>query len=193
VGNLNSLLWGGIDHRVSTLRVLLGTEELLLAVLSLLLLLDKVAKSAAPGLGEIREAVSLEVILGPELSALHGLWNAVEADAGSGDEEKARGVDWFVSLKATILLVAMVNLAKGYARAAVGEQAGVNRIAAAEESRGPVLSITSALGVDDLASIAENVVEPVLPVIDILVVNGATLGWSWSWRSNGMINWAVHF
>jgi hypothetical protein len=40
-----------------------------------------------------------------------------------------------------------------------------------------VSSISIALGVDDLAGIAKNVVEPVLPVLDITVVDGATLGW----------------
>jgi len=181
VVNLNVLFArSSIHHGVSTVVVLLSTQEGLLLVVSLLLLLDEIAESAAAGLEDIGDAVSLEVVLGTELSTLHSLWDPVETDASGSNEEKARGVDWLVSLEGAVLLVPVVDLAKGDTWAAVGNQASVDWVAASKEARGPVRSLSSALGVDHVAGIAQNVVEAVLPVIDILVVDWAWLGWS-SW------------
>jgi len=171
------------------LRVLLSAKEILLTGLGLLLLLDQVAESAAAGLEDIGDTVSLEVVLLPKLHALHGFWDPVETNTSGSEEEKARGVDRFISLEATVLLITMMDLAKGDTRAAVGDQAGIDGAAAAKETRRPVLSITTCLGVDDIARVGENVVEPVLPLLDIIVVNWTRLGWS-----NGLlIYWGVHF
>jgi hypothetical protein len=89
VGDLDSLLWGGIDHGVATLGVLGSTEKLLLAVIALLLLLGQVAENAAPGLGQVGDAISLEVVLAADIGTLHGLWDAVETNASGSKEEKA--------------------------------------------------------------------------------------------------------
>jgi hypothetical protein len=66
---------------------------------------------------------------------------------------------------------------------------GVDRGAAAKEGIVPWLGVCRALGVDNLAGIAENVVESVLPVLDIMVVDWASLGWV----SSILINWSGHF
>jgi len=189
VGDLDGLLRSGIDHRVATLGVLSSAKKLLLAVGTLLLLLGQVAKSAAPCLGQVGETVTLEVVLATNIGALHGLRDAVETDAGGGKEKQARGVDWLVSLKGAILAVTMMNLAEGHTWAAVGDEAGVNWVAAAKEGLAPFLGVHTALGVDDLAGIAKNVVESVLPVLDIVVVDWTRLGRV----GRVLINWGGHF
>jgi len=197
VANLNILFSrSSIHHAVSTIAVLLSAKEGLFLVDGFLFLLDEIAESTAAGPEDVGNTITLEVVLGTKLSALHGLWNPMETDAGSGNEEKARSVDWLISFEGAILLVPVVNLAKGDTWAAVGDQAGVNGVAASKEARGPVCGINTALGVDNLAGIAQDVVEAVLPLIDILVVDWALLGWSsWEislWRHGRVIHWRGH-
>jgi hypothetical protein len=96
---LNGLFWSwGIGHGVTSLGVLLSTKELLFTDRGLLLLLDQVAESAAAGLEDISDAVSLEVVLLSEFLALHCLWNPVETDTSGGNEEKA--LVWIRQFKA---------------------------------------------------------------------------------------------
>ena len=78
---------------------------------------------------------------------------------------------------------------------------GINRRAAGEEAVGPLLGVLWALGVDGLASIAQDVVESLLPVVDIVVADGASGiagSWSsWGWSLLGwdgrLIHWSRHY
>lgn len=67
-------------------------------------------------------------------------------------------------------------LAEGDARNAACDQAGIDRSEAREERIVPALSIRPGLGIDVLAGPGEDIIEAVLPVIDIFVVDGTTLG-----------------
>jgi hypothetical protein len=66
-----------------------------------------------------------------------------------------------------------MRLAKGHARQAAGNEAGVDRVEAVEETGEPGLRALGRLGVDDLGGLGEEVVEAVLPVLDVTVVDGA--------------------
>jgi hypothetical protein len=59
-----------------------------------------------------------------------------------------------------------------------------NGHAASEEVVGPFLRTLWALVVDSSAGITQNLVEAVLPVIYIIVVDWASVSWSWSWSTN---------
>jgi len=177
VRDLDLLLRGTIVHG-GGLGVLLGTLELLLAELRFLLLLGQIAESAAAGEEDVSDTIALEVVFSANVGALHGLGDPVETDAGRGEEEEARGVDGLIALHVAILAVPVVGLAKGDAWAAVGHHAEVNGAAASKDGIPKVLGLGAGFAVDDLAGIAENVVEPVLPVLDIVVVDGASLGGS---------------
>jgi len=186
VGDLDLLLRSTVVHRVARVGVLLGTLELLLTGLSLLLLLGKIAEGAAAGEEDISDAVSLEVVLAADIGALHGLRNPVETNASRGKEEEARGVDGLIALHVAILAIPVVGLAEGDAWAAVRHQAEVDGAAASENLVMEVLGVGWGLGVDHLAGVAENMVEPVLPVLDIMVIDWAGLGY-------GLVNGSSHF
>jgi len=149
--------------------------ELLLTGGRLLLLLNKIAKRAAAGNGDVLEAAALEVIFAPDVGALERFRNPVETEASRGREKKAGGVDWLVALKGAVLASAVVNLAEGYARQAVGEQARVDRAAAAEEARAPLTGISWA-GSSDLVGVGESIIEAGLPVLNIMRVDETRLG-----------------
>jgi len=119
-----------------------------------------------------------------DIHTLHGLWDPMKTEAHRGKEEQARSVDWLISLHVTVLARSVVGLAEGDTRAAVGHQASFNGHAASEEVVGPFLRTLWALVVDGSAGIAQNLVEAVLPVIDIMVVDWASVSWSWSWGTN---------
>jgi hypothetical protein len=77
----------------------------------------------------------------------------------------------------------------------------VNGGAAAKEGVGPWLSISSTLGIDSFTGVAQNVVEAILPVLDISVIYGTSAvgsGWSSSRSSNwsltiwGLFHWGRH-
>jgi len=87
-----NLVLGGIRHRLAL--VLggdgpIGGSQLLLAQLGLLVLLNEIAKGAAARRGDVSDAVTLEVVLAADLSALHRLRDPVETDACRGKEEQA--------------------------------------------------------------------------------------------------------
>jgi len=170
---------------------------LLLTNLGLLLLLHQVAESTAAGRGDVSDAGTLKVVLAADITALHGFRDPVKTEAHRGEEEKARSVDWLISLHVTVLTGTVVSLAECHTWYAIRDQAGVNGRAAGEEAVGPILGVLRALGVDGLASIAQDVVEAFLPVVDIVVVNRAGIGWStinWSLLGwDGLINWSRHF
>lgn len=84
-----------------------------------------------------------------------------------------RGVDGLPALHAAILADAVMRLAKGDAGQAPCHQAGVDGVEAAKEGRAPGLGALGRLGVDVLAGFSQDLVEAVLPVLDIAVVDGA--------------------
>jgi hypothetical protein len=51
-----------------------------------------------------------------------------------------------------------------------------------------------ALGVDGLASVAQDMVEAFLPVIDIVVIDRTSIGGlGWTWLNWSLIDWSRHF
>jgi len=175
---------------------ILLAAQLFLLVLGFLFLLDQVAESTAAGGGNVGDAGSLEVVLVADVHSLHGFWHPVETEAHGGKEEKARGVDGLVALHVAVLAGSVVGFTKGDAWAAVGYQAGINGAAAAKEAVAPRLSTLWTLGVDSLSSIAQDLIEAVLPVIDIIIIDrtsGVMLNWSSSWGgSDLLIDWSRH-
>jgi len=166
----------------------------LLAVLRFLLLLNQVAKSAAAGSGDIGDAGTLEVVLAADICTLHGFWDPVKTKAHGGKEEKARGVDWLITLHVAILAGTVMGLAESDAWNAVSDQASVNRREAGEKAVAPVLGVLWALGVDGLASVAQDMVEAFLPVVDIVVTDRTSIGGlGWTWLNWSLIDWSRHF
>jgi len=97
-----------------------------------------------------------------------------------------------------------MRLSEGNARQAAGNEAGINRVEAVEETGEPGLRALRRLGVDDLGGLGEEVVEAVLPVLDVTVVDGAGLrgagsgGGSWWGGSAGLgldsgLDWGGHY
>ena len=68
-----------------------------------------------------------------------------------------------------------MSLAKGDAGEAPGDQAGVDGAAAAEEGVVPGLRSLRRLGVDMLAGTGEDVVDAVLPLVEVIVVDGTVV------------------
>lgn len=85
------------------------------------------------------------------------------------------GIDGLISLKVGILPHTVMRLAKGNTGQAAGNETRVNRVEAVEETGEPRLRALRRLGVDDLGGLGKEVVEAVLPVLDIVVVDGAGL------------------
>lgn len=71
----------------------------------------------------------------------------------------------------------MVRLAKGDARQAVRDEAQVDGAAAAEQGVVPWLGGRGRGTLDVLRGLGEHGVEALLPVLDIVVVDGAGGGW----------------
>jgi len=159
-----------VDHRLTAL-VLRITSLLLLAEFRLLLLLDKIAESAATRDGDVSDAGTLEVILSADFGTLHGLRNPVETEAGRATEEKARGIDGLIALHVGVLASTVVGLAESNTWQAPSNQAGVNWVEAAEETAVPGPGIFRALGVDVLAGLRDHFVKPLAPVVNILLIN----------------------
>lgn len=68
-----------------------------------------------------------------------------------------------------------MGLAEGDTRDTAGDGTGVDGVEAAEEGRGPRLSVGGRLGVDMLAGAGKDIVEAVLPVLHVVVVNGTVV------------------
>ena len=68
---------------------------------------------------------------------------------------------------------AVVRLTKGDAGQAVGDEAGVDGVEAVEEAGEPAAGALRGLGVDVLARAREDVVEAVLPGVEVGGVDGA--------------------
>ena len=64
-----------------------------------------------------------------------------------------------------------MRLTEGNARNAAGDQASIDRVEALEETRVPRLGLRRGLGVDVLAGARQDIVESVLPVLEVVVVN----------------------
>lgn len=75
----------------------------------------------------------------------------------------------------------MVRLAKCHAWTAVGHAAEVDWGEAAEEGLVPRLCGRRGLGLDDFAGLGEHFVQPALPLVDVVVVDGARAGLSLGW------------
>jgi hypothetical protein len=146
------------------------------AVSSLLIGLHQCAARAAERRQKILDAAALEVVLLANVLALHGSGNPVDTEAWGAAEEEARSVDGLVAIEITVLAQTVVSLAEGNARNAASDQACVDWGEAREEGWEPALSSLVGARVDVLARSGENIVEAVLPVIDILVIDGTALG-----------------
>lgn len=68
-----------------------------------------------------------------------------------------------------------MSLAKGDTRNTAGDQAGIDGGEAAKEGVVPGLGRLGRLGVDMLARTGEDVVEAVLPLVEVVVVNGTVV------------------
>lgn len=168
----------------------------------LLLLLHQIAQSAAAGSRNIRQAVALEVVLGSQVGALHRERDPVAADAAGGADQQAlfgfnkhaivylwgwcayRSIDGLIPGQVDILPKPVMGFSKCHAGKAVCHAAQVDRGEAAEEGFMPWLGGRGRLGVDDLARLGEDHVEAVLPLGDVVVVDGAG-GWGWGRHYDG--------
>lgn len=83
-----------------------------------------------------------------------------------------RSIDRFIALQAAVFPKTVMGLAKRHARDAASYSAKVNRAEAAEEAIMPRLgSLGMRLGVDVFTRTGENVIETVLPLVEVVVVN----------------------
>jgi hypothetical protein len=93
-----------------------------------------------------------------------------------GNEDKTyRGVDGLIASKVTALAKTVMSLAEGDARKAPGDQASVDGAAAAEEGVVPRLRSLRGLGVDVLAGTGDDIVDTVLPLVEVIVVDGTVV------------------
>jgi hypothetical protein len=146
-----------------------------IAVGSLLLLLDKIAATAAAGGGNVDQAAALEVVLLSDVGTLKGHGDPVKSEAAGSPEHQARSVDRLIALEGTVLSETVVGLAEGNARNAASDQAGVDRAEALEEAGVPRLGLGRRLLVDVLAGAGQDIVESVLPVLEVVVVDGTVV------------------
>jgi len=183
-----SSVGAGIHHATSVglvlLRVAVPQERF--AVLCLLLKLNQVAASAAEGLGNILNAVALEVVLFADRGTLHAGKDPVKTTAARAAEEKARGVDGLIALHVGILVDSVVSLAECDTRDTASDEAKVNGVEAVEQMRGPANSTGRGSRVDVIARSRQDIVESILPVIHIIIVDRSTLGRSR--RLSGCLN-----
>lgn len=115
-----------ISHRLINfiLDIPLATQQLLLTIISLLILLDERAASTAAVDGSIRDTAALEIVLPAHVSTLHGEHRERQArdDAAEASEQAGR-VEPVVAFEVAVLAQAVVRAAEGYGGAAAGEQA----------------------------------------------------------------------
>lgn len=86
-----------------------------------------------------------------------------------------RSVDRLVSIEIGVLSETVVRLTEGNARNAASDQASIDRGEAGPEGREPALGVIAGARLDVLTGPGKNFVETVLPVIDVLVVDGAAM------------------
>jgi hypothetical protein len=97
-----------------------------------------------------------------------------------------RSVDGLVTLKVTVLSETVMCLAKGHARNAAGDGTKTDGAEAAEEAVLPRLGRLWRLGVDMLARTGEDVVEAVLPLVQVVMVNRTVV-------VSVCLSWGRHF
>jgi hypothetical protein len=90
-------------------------------------------------------------------------------------EDTYRGVDGLIAIEVTVLAETVMGLAKGDTGNTAGDQAGVDGGEAAKEGVVPGLGRLGRLGVDMLAGAGEDVVEAILPLVEVVVVNGTVV------------------
>jgi len=153
-------------------------------VCGLLVLLDQIAASAADDLQAVNWEVTLEVVLLAHIGALHGLQDPVGAAKVQADAEaNARGVNGGVALESWGFAETVVRLSEGDARAAAGDEAGIDGIEAAEEVRVPWLSsLSRSCWLGDVIRLVHGVLRTLNPIIDIVAMNGRLL-------SRLLLNW----
>lgn len=102
-----------------------------------------------------------------------------------------RGVDRLVALHLAVLAQPVVRLAERDAWQAVGYETEVDRAAAPEQGAVPCLGRRGRGALDVLRGLGEHCVEALLPVLDIMVVDGPGggllrrgLGISWGGHTN---------
>lgn len=87
-----------------------------------------------------------------------------------------RSVDRLIALEVGVLAETVVRLTEGDAGQAPAHQALVDGVEAAEQVRVPRTRGLGRLGVDNIGGLGQDDVETRLPVLDVLVVDGATSG-----------------
>ncbi|KAH8177042.1 hypothetical protein LIA77_02124 [Sarocladium implicatum] len=83
-------------------------------------------------------------------------------------------VDGFVALKIALVLNAVMRLAEGEARDAAGDQTSVHGAEAGPERVEPALGAFSGFGVELFRWLSENNIQAVLPVREVVILQGAT-------------------
>jgi len=106
----------------------------------LFILLDKVAASAAPCLETVGGKVTIQIVLRSDVVTLNQQRQPVAAEIRREPESNTRGIERIIIPEGWILPETVMSLAKGHARSAPGNEAGINRIEAAEEILVPLSS-----------------------------------------------------
>ena len=148
----------------------------------------------ATDLQEIRDEVALKIRLAPftDLVSLQQIRDAVGTNAGNSPPAQAARVHDVVPDQVSILVQSVMGLAEGDARAAAGNEAGIDGIEAAEEGRVPR---SGTGGVRDAGVVFGGVVDAVHPMVGIalhlrLLVGGGGHCWELSgWRNAYVGKW----
>jgi len=177
-----SLLALLVRHALSRLVLLLDTAAggRRLPVGSLVFLLNDGAAAAAAREGNVGKAATLEIVLLADLGTLQGQRDDGKTDAAGAAEEEARSVDGLIALEVPVLVETVVRLAESDAGDYASDQAGVDGVEASEEGRVPGAGGLGRLRVDDLAGLGHEIMEPLGPPLEVLLVDGTTarvLGW----------------
>lgn len=132
-------------------------------------------QTGATHLQEIRHEVALQVRLAPlaDLVSLQQVGDAVAAETRDGPPAEAARVHDVVPDEIAVLVQPVMRLAEGDAGAAAGDEAGIDGIEAAEEGRVPGCGSG---GVGDAGMILGDVVDPVHPVVDVVLHLGFFVG-----------------
>ena len=91
-------------------------------------------------------------------------------------ERTYRSVDRFITLKVPTLSQPMMRLSKSHARNAACYSTEINRAETSKEAVLPGLRCGGGLGVGVLFWAGEDIVETVLPLVEIIVVDGTVIG-----------------
>lgn len=91
-------------------------------------------------------------------------------------ERTYRSINRFITLKVPTLSKSVMRLSKGHARNATCYSTKINRAETSKETVLPGLRCRGGLGVDVLLGTGEDIVETVLPLVQVIVVDGTAIG-----------------